>query len=173
MNTHLRLLFFFLFLGILVAEIAMDGLYTEETYLNHSLGIGPQSLTDFTLCQRMNLNYLRPIVTYSLSYTSFFSDNTLNIETRFNGDKLYLSVCKLKYVAKECGTYHLDGVQVHHEWYHICFVLKSKKLTSFTWETETILYINGIVVHEGTNNNALLSLFSKNNIPRYFLKFFR
>ena len=66
MNTHLRLLFFFLFLGILVAEIAMDGLYTEETYLNHSLGIGPQSLTDFTLCQRMNVNYLRPIGSVAL-----------------------------------------------------------------------------------------------------------
>ena len=49
-----------------MAEIAMDGLYTEETYLNHSLGIGPQSLTDFTLCQRMNINYLRPIGSVAL-----------------------------------------------------------------------------------------------------------
>ena len=44
----------------------MDGIYTEETYLNHSLGIGPQSLTDFTLCQRMNVNYLRPIGSVAL-----------------------------------------------------------------------------------------------------------
>ena len=57
-------------------------------------------VNDWAPSQRMNLNYLRPIVTYSLSYTSFFSDNTLTIDTRFNGHELYLSVCKLKYVAK-------------------------------------------------------------------------
>ena len=37
----------------------MDGLFTEETYLNHSIGIGQNNLTEFTVCLRFNLNYLR------------------------------------------------------------------------------------------------------------------
>ena len=47
-----------LYLGIPVAEIAMDGLYTTEQYMNHTLGIGPKNLTDFTACLRFNLNFL-------------------------------------------------------------------------------------------------------------------
>ena len=36
-------------------------------------------MTEFTLCMRQNMNYLRGRMTHSLSYTSNFTDNTLLI----------------------------------------------------------------------------------------------
>ena len=92
---------FFLFVilpqiwGIRVAELAMDGRYTIEPYLNHTLGIGPKNLTDFTLCLRFNVNFLKPFVSDVLSYSTFLSDNALNFEIfRPSGGGLELSACK-------------------------------------------------------------------------------
>lgn len=55
----------------------MDGFFTIDHFLNHTGGIGNQNLTDFTLCMRVNLNFLRGRMTHPLSYTSDFTDNTL------------------------------------------------------------------------------------------------
>ena len=35
-------------LGIHVAELSIDGIYTIDSYLNHTEGIGPKNLTDFS-----------------------------------------------------------------------------------------------------------------------------
>ena len=72
------------FLGIPVAEFAMDGVYTLKPYINHTLGIGPNNLTDFTFCLRFKVNYLKPIVSYIISYTSLTADNTLTLDFEFN-----------------------------------------------------------------------------------------
>ena len=72
------------FLGIPVAEFAMDGVYTLKPYINHTLGIGPNNLTDFTFCLRFKVNYLKPIVSYMISYTSLTADNTLTLDFEFN-----------------------------------------------------------------------------------------
>ena len=66
--------------SIRVAELAMDGRHTIEPFLNHTLGIGPKNLTDFTLCLRFNVNFLKPMVSVVLSYSTFLSDNALNFE---------------------------------------------------------------------------------------------
>ena len=81
--------------SIRVAELAMDGRHTIEPYLNHTLGIGPKNLTDFTVCLRFNLNFLKPMVSVLLSYSTFLSDNALNFEIfRPSGGGLEFYACK-------------------------------------------------------------------------------
>ena len=91
--------------SIRVAELAMDGRHTIETYLNHTLGIGPKNLTDFTVCLRFNVNFLKPTVNAVLSYSTFLSDNALNFDLyRPSSGGLELSVRKyLKMKIKQVG----------------------------------------------------------------------
>ena len=91
--------------SIRVAELAMDGHHTIETYLNHTLGIGPKNLTDFTVCLRFNVNFLKPTVNAVLSYSTFLSDNALNFDLyRPSSGGLELSVRKyLKMKIKQVG----------------------------------------------------------------------
>ena len=58
-------------LGIHVAELSIDGIYTIDSYLKHTEGIGPNDLTDFSLCLRYNINYLRPIINTMVSDVFF------------------------------------------------------------------------------------------------------
>ena len=81
--------------SIRVAELAMDGHHTIEPYLNHTLGIGPKNLTDFTVCLRFNVNFLKPTVNAVLSYSTFLSDNALNFDLyRPSSGGLELFACK-------------------------------------------------------------------------------
>ena len=59
--------------------MAMDGQYTIDSYLNHTEGIGPNNLTDFTVCLRFNVNYLKPHYSSMLSYSTYLSDDALEI----------------------------------------------------------------------------------------------
>ena len=91
--------------SIRVAELAIDGRHTIETYLNHTLGIGPKDLTDFTVCLRFNLNFLKPMVSVLLSYSTFLSDNALNFDLyRPTSGGLELYVCKY-YKIKQVGLH--------------------------------------------------------------------
>ena len=91
--------------SIRVAELAIDGRHTIETYLNHTLGIGPKDLTDFTVCLRFNLNFLKPMVSVLLSYSTFLSDNALNFDLyRPSSGGLELYVCKY-YKIKQVGLH--------------------------------------------------------------------
>ena len=89
--------------SIRVAELAMDGRHTIETYLNHTLGIGPKNLTDFTVCLRFNVNFLKPTVNAVLSYSTFLSDNALNFEIyRTSSGGLELWACKYSKISQVC-----------------------------------------------------------------------
>ena len=81
------MLTFFSISGIKVAEFQMDGLFSIEPFLNHTGGIGNRNLTNFTLCMRQNINYLRGKMTHSLSYTSDITDNTLLVYYVINEDE--------------------------------------------------------------------------------------
>ena len=89
--------------GIRVAELAMDGRHSIEPYINYTIGIGPKNLTDFTLCLRFNVNFLRPIVSSVLSYSTFLSDNALNFEIyRTSSGGLELWACKYSKISQVC-----------------------------------------------------------------------
>ena len=85
-------------LGIPVAELSMDGQYTIDTYLNHTEGIGPNNLTDFTLCLRFYINYLKPSTTSLLSYSNFLDDNALVVKIKKISKQIFVFlICKYGY----------------------------------------------------------------------------
>ena len=89
-------------LGIHVAELSIDGIYTIDSYLNHTEGIGPNDLTDFSLCLRYNINYLRPIINTMVSYSTWWSDNSLLlIFIKKSDGSLMLRGCKCGYCSVE------------------------------------------------------------------------
>ena len=87
-------------IGIRVAEFSLHGGHTTDTYLNHTEGVGPNNLTDFTLCLRFNINFLKPTTSSLLSYSTFLEDNALNVELlKQSGGYLLFYVCK--YIKRE------------------------------------------------------------------------
>ena len=84
--------------------MAIDGRHTIDSYLNHTEGIGPNNLTDFSVCLRFNVNYLKPEVSPLLSYSTYLSDNTLIIFLlRESGGSLLL-------VGSKCYNCKLEQV---------------------------------------------------------------
>ena len=78
-----------------MVELSMDGQHTIDTYLNHTKGIGPNNLTDFTLCLRFYINNLKPAATSLLSYSNFLDDNALTVEIRKTSKRIYtMVICK-------------------------------------------------------------------------------
>ena len=89
-------------LGIHVAELSIDGIYTIDSYLNHTEGIGPKNLTDFSLCLRYNIYHLRPIINTMVSYSTWWSDNSLLlIFIKKSDGSLMLRGCKCGYCSIE------------------------------------------------------------------------
>ena len=123
--------------------------------MNHTLGIGTKNLYEFTACQRFYLGYLRSQYTISLSYASFFDDNTLvfelNPHPEKTGWKLYM--CKNRYKNGECVSH--EFIQLHQEWHHFCFLLRSSQLNTSAMESDMKMYVDGTLVQEG---NILLFL---------------
>ena len=141
--------------GIPVAEFQMDGFFTLESFLKHSGGIGQNNLTDFTLCMRHNINFLRGLTSHSLSYTSHIDDNTLMVWFEKSETDLLapivLSVCKYPFRsndANECNLYFI-GIKPHHQWHHFCFIITSKETIKGMIESTMILIYDGIFVKEG------------------------
>ena len=67
-----------------MVELSKDGIYSSEPHINHTLGIGPNNLTDVTLCHRFRVSYLKPVVSYMVSYASSSADNTLTTNFEFD-----------------------------------------------------------------------------------------
>ena len=87
-------------IGIRVAEFSLHGRHATDSYLNHTDGIGPNNLTDFTLCLRFNVNFLKPTTSSLLSYSTFLEDNAINVEVlKQSGGSLLFYVCK--YLKRE------------------------------------------------------------------------
>ena len=86
-----------------MAELSMDGSHRIDTFLNHTAGIGSKNLTDFTICLRFNINFLKPIKNALVSYSTFLEDNALNVEIDKRNDGLLLFICK--YIKRNQVTY--------------------------------------------------------------------
>ena len=84
----------------------MDGVYTKEPHLNHTLGIGSENITDLTLCLRFNVNFLKGITSYLISYSNIITDNSLVFEIQYGKSttsKLFINTCKYGYITKGTG----------------------------------------------------------------------
>ena len=86
-----------------MAELSMDGSHRIDTFLNHTAGIGSKNLTDFTICLRFNINFLKPIKNALVSYSTFLEDNALNVEIDKRNDGLLLFICK--YIKRNQVSY--------------------------------------------------------------------
>ena len=79
----------------------MDGFYTTDPYLNHTLGIGSENLTDLTFCLRFNVNYLKDFVSYPISYSNILTDNAFLVEINYRkSTPPKISVCKYGYISE-------------------------------------------------------------------------
>ena len=95
------------FLGIQIAEFSMHGRHNIDSFLNHTAGIGPKNLTDFTLCLRFNINFLKPIYNALVSYSTFLEDNAINFEVKEDSGQLLLYICKY---IKRNQVIHLTAI---------------------------------------------------------------
>ena len=105
----------------------MDGSFTIDHYMNHTSGIGNKNLTEFTLCMRQNLNYLRGRMSHSLSYASNINDNTLLVYYVINEDDLSEPIGKIIYFSNHCF------INMQSENYDIIYPLFGHITKSLFW----------------------------------------
>ena len=113
-------------LGIKVAEFQMNGLYSDETYLNHS-GIGSKNLSELTYCLRYNLNFLRAPEMCLFSYSTHIDDNTISAWIEEEDDLLApLRIRFCKYDSSDvCYLFQEIEVKAHQVWHHLCIIMTS------------------------------------------------
>jgi hypothetical protein len=130
----------------------MDGLFSEDTFLNHTGRIGPENLTDFTLCLQQNVNFWRGPISFSFSYSTDLSDNALTVA--FYQDSVApmtpvkLVICKYQYWRNECSSKEI-GIIVQQEWHHVCFVLTAQDYGNDQVKSTMKLYYDGNYTHQG------------------------
>ncbi len=119
--------------------------------MNHTLGVGDKNLSDFTLCMRQKLNYLRGRTTFSFSLSNGLSDNALTVALYKNvgTTDLTLGVCKYRYWEQECAFVEVPDV-IHQEWHHLCFVITSKSYGFGQIRSTMKLYYDGKMAKEGS-----------------------
>ena len=104
--------------GIPVAEMEMDGQYTIDSYLNHTEGIGQSNLTDFTICLRFNVNYLKPSYSSMLSYSTYLSDDALEIGLmQRSAEIIFIYYCKYRRFGQVI-IFHFSGIIINYELTH-------------------------------------------------------
>ena len=129
----------------------MDGQYTIDTYMNHTGGIGPKNLSDFTLCMRQNLNYFRGFLPTSLSYATYLNDNSLIVwwivDQKNPLAKLRFLVCKYLVItdSNDCID-HYTYVKIHQEWHHFCFTATYQEVNQNQIKSTMKLFYDGILV---------------------------
>ena len=136
----------------MVAEFQMDGLFSEETYLNHS-GLGYQDLTELTICLRYNINYFRGGFENALYvYSTWYDDNTLSsFLYQAEGEKLMMRICKLvdSEGKDKCHISHGIGLKPQQVWHHMCILLTSNESDEGKFMIWTLqLYFDGKKISE-------------------------
>ena len=130
--------------GIHVAQFAMDGFYNLDSVLKHKDGIGPNNLTDFTLCLRFNLNYLQHKYLALLTYATYIDGDSLSVGFDVKPNSLHLCAWKYWTVLKQgVKCKKMDNFRVLNEWHHICWSFKTDDLDSDTKQITTAFYYNG------------------------------
>ena len=103
----------------------MDGSYNLDSVLKHKDGIGPNNLTDFTLCLRFNLNYLQHKYVGLFSYATYLDEDTLTVGFDIKPNSLHLCAWKYWTVLKQgVKCKKMDNFRVLNEWHHICWSSK-------------------------------------------------
>ena len=137
--------------GVPVAEFQMDGLFSIDTYMNHTGGISQKNLSDFTLCMRQNVNFFRGKLSHSLSFSTLVNDNSLIVWWIHDITNLLAPlkfiVCKYVVItdSNDC-IFHEINVKIHQEWHHFCFVQTYQNTNQNQVESTMKLFYDGTLV---------------------------
>ena len=135
----------------MVAEFQMNGLFSEETYLNHS-GLGYQNLTELTICLRYNINYFRGGFENALYvYSTWYDDNTLSSFLNNEGEKWMMQIRKLvdSEGKEKSHISHEIGLKPQQVWHHMCILLTSNESDEGKFMIWTLqLYFDGKKISE-------------------------
>ena len=113
----------FQFSALRIVSFQEDGYSSSESFLNHSLGIGPDDLVDFTVCLRFNLNFLRGREQFFLAYANDLSEDALTGSIIQDDRKpMRLQLC-IDTKKKICLNHQLQE-DIFQQWHHICLLLK-------------------------------------------------
>lgn len=121
-----------------------DGIFSPNTFIKHTNGIGPTNLSEWTVCARINLNFLRGGNNHFFSYTNALFDDALNGKIISINNLVKIGFCQETSAKKIC-LYHETGL-IFQEWHHVCFS-STKVLDDQT--TKMQLYYDGEKVSEG------------------------
>ena len=112
----------------MVAEFQMDGLFSDETFLNHT-GLGDENMTELTFCLRYNINYFRGSWHCLLSFSSRMTDNTLSLCFWRKENQTALKFYKYIDSTERNQPFlsYVVGVRQHQTWHHVCVIIKSLK----------------------------------------------
>lgn len=119
-----------------------NGLFSPKTFMKYTNGIGPTNLSEWTVCSRINLNFLRGQNNHFFSYTNALFDDALSGKIIYINNLVKIGFCQETSVKKIC-LYHETGL-IFQEWHHICF--SSTKVSD---STKMQLYFDGKKVSEG------------------------
>ena len=152
---------FILISGVFIPEFQANGNFNENDYIQLPLD-SSVSLTNFTICLRVKMYFLRGDLNYFLSYANSDDDNALTGLITYNRQKhqFDLEFCKLS--LSECIRFkNLDNF-FFNQWTHFCAVFSASESSANQVESNIDLYINGKKVASGESYfKVLLSRFVK------------
>ena len=128
--------------------------------MQYTQGLGTQDINSFTICFRFNVEFLRPVNTNILAYSTYNSDNALGCYLWLqSGSKLHLGLCKywgLFGITSVCSSTLLKSVRIHDHWHHVCWSVDINEIDSDQIKIDAKLFFDGEEVKKGD----LLSLSS-------------
>ena len=139
-----------------MAEFQMDGLFSVDTFLNHS-GLGSQNLHELTYCLRYNMNFHRAPTMCLFSYSTHLDDNTVSVWIEQQTDILApikILFCKLDLGSDLCYLQHELELKPHQIWHHLCITMTSYATdngNSMVWNMT--LYFDGKQANTGKIKN--------------------
>ena len=119
--------------------------------MNYTGSLGPNNLTDFTLCMRIKVNFLRGEATFPLSYSTDISDNGIQVRFEYDPNDLLapmiFKMCKYPDVHQECATTTLPP-KIHQKWHHYCLTIESHNVSKTETLSTMMLYLDGTLENE-------------------------
>ena len=145
--------------GVWVSEFLKDGSFSKDQYLRFKTLL-PVNLSNFTVCARVKVFYLRGEQNFFLSYANNVTDDALRgsitTTTLGNGTQVFqVFFCKYPFITQECVNATLFDFHFNH-WKHFCAAFTAIYRTNSEVESARQLYVDGNLVNSGNSTCYLL-----------------
>ena len=93
--------------GVRIVSLQQDGLFSSESYMHYVPGIGNGPLSNFTLCTRLNLNFLRGEDNFFFTYVNDDFDDALTgaITHHVDDNDMKVKFCQETQARGSCPAY--------------------------------------------------------------------